>query len=368
MKCIMHIPWKMVDESVSATEVRPRKMKKAFEDIGYNVFFITGSASERNKQIKELKRSLESGEKYDFLYSESSTLPMQLTESHHLPTHPFTDKSLFALAKKNRIPIGLFYRDYYWIFPELHRFNKIKTLYTNLFHIIELQIYNRYLDVVYFSTDFYDWTIDKLRYLDKDLKFYTLPAGVDLSYPQQDKKENYFAFVGNIEFHRLYNIKVLMQTFNLFPQYELRICTPKKCWDINKQYYEPYLSPNIKILHLVNEEAQEFLSKAKYAFCYFPDSHYRKYTLAYKFFDYLGHNLPIICNENDYSGQLVKKLGIGYSIKHSVEALSEWLNNIPSEAEYKLMIDNIEKVKKENSWLKRAETVRDTLISFNKRI
>jgi glycosyltransferase involved in cell wall biosynthesis len=365
MKCIMHIPWKMIDESVSATEVRPRKMKKAFEDIGYNVFFITGSASERNKQIKELERSLESGEKYDFLYSESSTLPMQLTESHHLPTHPFTDKSLFALAKKNRIPIGLFYRDYYWVFPEIHRFNKIKTLYTKLFHIIELQIYNRFLDVIYFSTDLYDMTLEKLRYLDKDLKFYTLPSGADLSYPQPEKKENYFAFIGDIGPNR-HNIKVLMQTFNLFPQYELRICTPQKCWNINKQYYEPYLTPNIKILHLVNEEAQEFLSKAKYAFCYFSESNYRKYTLAYKFFDYVGHNLPIICNENDYSGQLIKKLGIGYSIKHSVKALSEWLNNIPSEAEYTLIIDNIEKVKKENSWLKRAETVRNTLISFNK--
>ena len=100
MNCIMHIPWKMIDESVAASEIRPRKMKKAFEDTGYNVFFITGTAAERNRQIKELKRRIELGENYDFLYSESSTLPMQLTESHHLPTHPLTDVKLFALAKR----------------------------------------------------------------------------------------------------------------------------------------------------------------------------------------------------------------------------------------------------------------------------
>jgi len=366
MNCIMHIPWKMIDESVAASEIRPRKMKKAFEDTGYNVFFITGTAAERNRQIKELKRRIELGENYDFLYSESSTLPMQLTESHHLPTHPLTDVKLFALAKRKGIPIGLFYRDFYWAFPEIHRFGKIKTYYANFFHKLDLKIYNHYLNIIYFPGDQYDKLLKKIKYLDDKLEFHFLPSGVDLSYQHYDSPNNYFAYIGEIEPQR-HNLKVLMQTFNLFPQYELRICIPEKSWEKNKSYYEQFLSPNIKILHLVNEEAQDFLSYAKYAFFYFPDDEYRNYALPYKLFEYVGHNLPIICNESDYSGALVKKLGIGYPIPHSVEALTEWLQNIPSEEDYKQMCAHIELIKKENSWQKRAETVRDTLIKYRKR-
>lgn len=68
------------------------------------------------KSINKIKSLIEAGEKFDFCYSESSTMPTLLTEKNHLPSHPFLDFSFFKYLKKNNIKIGLFYRDIHWMF------------------------------------------------------------------------------------------------------------------------------------------------------------------------------------------------------------------------------------------------------------
>lgn len=360
MNCIMHIPWQLLGQSVSATEIRPLKMKQAFEDLGYHVYFVSGRAAERKKLIERLKKKIVTGEKFDFLYSESSTLPMLLTEPHHLPTHPGTDVNLFALAKHAGIPIGLFYRDLFWAFPEIKRFGRLKRYYTNMFHLYEIRLYNRYLDAFYYPLDDREKVYGKLKTLNKRIPYYPLSAGADLHQPSQNGQEDYFVYIGGNR-PDLHDLTVLMQAFGRVPEKRLKICTPRKSWEHNKKHYQPYLSPNIEILHLVNSEAQELLSRAKYGLNYFPDSVYRQYTTTYKLFEYAGYDLPVICNRNDPVGQIVKELGIGYPIEHSVEILSRWLRKTPSEEAYKSMQAHIAQIKKQHSWQMRAKTVRDTL-------
>ena len=95
--------------------MHPYKMIKAFEAI--DVDLIVGYGAERRKAINRIKRNVKHGKHYDFIYSESSTMPTLLTEKHHFPTYPFLDFGFFRWAKGNSIPIGLFYRDIYWKFP-----------------------------------------------------------------------------------------------------------------------------------------------------------------------------------------------------------------------------------------------------------
>jgi hypothetical protein len=341
-------------------------MKEAFESIGYEVTFITGGASRRKELIRGLKQRMEAGEKFDFLYSESSTLPMFLTERHHLPTHPFTDNGLFALAKKHGVPIGLFYRDIYWAFREVHRFGWLKSLYTYLFHILELIIYNRYLDVFYFPGDDRDKVFGKLKVLSKKIGFHPLYAGADVHPSRPDGSGEYFVYIGGNR-PDLHDLKVVLQAFGNVPGQNLKICTPYESWRANEDYYRSYLRPNIEILHLTDQDAQDLLSKARYALNYFPDSEYRQYTAPYKLFEYAGHDLPVIWNRTDLSGKIVSGLGIGYAIRYSVEDLTTWLKDPPSDDEYQRIRAHIAVVKKDHTWTKRAETVRDTLCRNGKR-
>lgn len=111
-RCIVHIPNHIEKSGKSGSNIRPIKMKQAFEENGYLVEYISGYGTERKVQINKIKRNIRNGIKYDFLYSESSTMPTLLTEKNHLPRYPFLDFSFFKFCKKNGIKIGLFIEIY----------------------------------------------------------------------------------------------------------------------------------------------------------------------------------------------------------------------------------------------------------------
>ena len=96
---IFHIPNKLDKSQNSGSQIRPIKMIQAFKNIGYKVDLIMGTVKERKIQIKNLKQRINAGEKYEFLYSESSTMPTALTEPHHLPVAPFLDFDFFKYCK-----------------------------------------------------------------------------------------------------------------------------------------------------------------------------------------------------------------------------------------------------------------------------
>lgn len=123
-RMIFHIPMKIDRNRASASQIRPMKMIEAFKECGYEVVVVEGYGKERKRQIKEIKSNILKGVKYDFLYSESSTMPTLLTEKNHLPLYPFLDFSFFAFCKKHGIKIGLFYRDIYWVFKKKRSFKE----------------------------------------------------------------------------------------------------------------------------------------------------------------------------------------------------------------------------------------------------
>ena len=73
-RCIFYLPYELDRSAARARMVRPRKMIRAFQDIGYDVFEITGYAAERKRKIAEAKRLIRSGVPFDFTYSEASTM------------------------------------------------------------------------------------------------------------------------------------------------------------------------------------------------------------------------------------------------------------------------------------------------------
>ena len=73
-------------------------MIKAFETIGYEVETVVGYVAERLKAINRIKQEVKLGKHYDFIDSESSTMPDLLTEVHHYPVYPFLDFGFFTLG------------------------------------------------------------------------------------------------------------------------------------------------------------------------------------------------------------------------------------------------------------------------------
>ena len=151
-RCIFYLPYKLDADGKGARMLRPRKMIQAFEDIGYKVSVIEGVSSVRRKKIKEIKRKIRHGQKYDFMYTESHTEPTLLTDPNHLPTHPFLDYGFFSFVRKHGIKIGLFYCDIYWKFDnyglELPKWKKQGALWSYRYDIRQ---YKKYLSKFYIA-------------------------------------------------------------------------------------------------------------------------------------------------------------------------------------------------------------------------
>ena len=115
-RCIFHLPF--TPDPVnrpSGTNIRPGKMLQGFKDRGYDVFEIVGESNRRAERIREAKKLIRDGAIFDFVYSESETMPTMLTDKDHLPRHPFMDFSFMRFCRSRGIPVGLFYRDAYWL-------------------------------------------------------------------------------------------------------------------------------------------------------------------------------------------------------------------------------------------------------------
>lgn len=153
-RCIFHIPNHIEFEGKSGSNIRPIKMLEAFKNIGYEVDYVMGYGKERKESIKKIKNNIRNGIKYEFLYSESSTMPTLLTEKKHLPTYPFLDFGFFRFCKKNKIKIGLFYRDIHWKFDIYRKAVPFfKRCVSIPFYRYDLKMYKKTLDILYLPTE-----------------------------------------------------------------------------------------------------------------------------------------------------------------------------------------------------------------------
>lgn len=371
-KCIYHLPNYINPEGNSGSSVRPKKMLQAFKDIGYDVDVIMGYGKDRKKQIKEIKKKIKNGIKYEFMYSENSTMPTLLTEKHHLPTYPFLDFGFMNFCRKRGINVGLYYRDIYWKFPFYKKSVKfIKRYFALLMYNYDFYKYHQLLDRIYIQS------IGMQKYfpkIGKKIKVDILPPG-----GRQDekiileKKDHFEAnidksisifYVGGIG--NLYNLENLLGIVKNKDYLHLTICCREEDWKLEKSRYEKYLNSRISIVHTNGVGLEEYYKKADLCSIYFPKEEYRDFVMPIKLFEYLGHVTPILATADTATGDFVKENDIGWAIKNDKE-LEQILENIYQDKRILLQkYTNLVNTLKTNTWEERAKKVAKDLT--NKKI
>lgn len=366
-KCIFHIPNALDKNWASASQIRPKKMKEAFESIGYEVDTVWGTARERKQAIKKIERNIRKGVKYDFLYSESSTTPTLLTERHHLPTHPFLDFSFFSFVKKHGIKIGLFYRDMYWKFPIYRESVKgIKYQAAILMYKYDLHKYKQLL------TKFYMPTAYCTKYVKRDIAVEL----VDYLPPACEKHKNFISpakessrlnllYIGGLG--NQYKIHKVFEAVNEMKTIYLTVCCREAEWKAVQPEYQAFMGNNIKIVHKKGKELEDLYKAADICLSFFETDAYREMAMPFKIFEYLSYGKPIISSSGTAAGLFVKKNGIGWTIDYTKEALVELLSYLCEHPEkikkrQELCIEKIQ----ENTWEKRAEKVARDLKYYGK--
>lgn len=361
MNIIFHYPLPLDPAASSASGIRPLKMLEAFKSLGCSVDIISGYSYERKEKIVEIKKKIASGFKYQFVYSESSTMPTILTDTHHLPLHPRLDFDFFKLCKNHNIPIGLFYRDIYWAFDSYEEnLNKIKVTLGRLSYKYDLINYNKYL------TKFYLPSIEMGEYIPIVSKsiFAALPPAhdADLTELNSDVDPTFtdklkVFYVGGMSDH--YQMHKLVSVVNQRTDIELTICTRASEWlAIKPEYPEILHSNRIKVVHKSGEKMRELMLNADITSLFVKPHEYWSFAVPVKLFEYLGNQKPIIASEGTLAGKFVTENNIGWTIPYNENALHDLFDNLMSEP--KIYIDikhHMHKVAKQHTWQARAKQV-----------
>lgn len=372
---IFYLPYRIKENYISGSIIRPKRMIEAFEKIGYKVYPVVGSSTERAKAISEIKKLINSGYKFEFLYGESANFPTILTDEDHVPRNPFLDFNFFRFIKSHKIPTGLFYRDIYWRFESYKmESNLIKMLITIPLFLYDLLCYKMYIDVLFVPSQRFVNYIP----LDFNQKTYLLPPGCDIV----DNPDNFYGdiknflrvlYIGNVE-PRDYNISIL---FNVAKHLEndtriqISISCPMAIWEEWSYYYLSKIGgkvpANVSIFHKKPGEIDDLYFNSD-LFVIPISNEYSKMASKIKFYEAIGYGLPIliIVNGDSEMGDLVKREKIGWVVQHSEEKVVQFFNYLlTNPQELKIIRENVIKIREKHTWEERAKLVANVLKGRN---
>jgi glycosyltransferase involved in cell wall biosynthesis len=360
MNILFHHPLPLDKAAKSASGIRPVRMLKAFQSLGCNVDLVTGYTRERKQKILDIKQKIRKGVVYDFVYSESSTMPTILADPGHMPSHPFLDWQFFSFCNRKNIPIGLFYRDIYWLFENYGvDLNNLKRLGAKIAYRFDLWIYKRTLSKLYLPSQemgSYIPTVDPKI-------FRALPPGhnspdiVDVRASQEGRIKLFY--VGGMSNH--YQLHKLFSVVRDLSWVELIVCTREDEWLAERISY-PSLTKNIKVVHKIGEEMEELLRQADIAVLFVKPHEYWTFASPVKLYEYLGHLKPILASEGTLSGSFVKNQGVGWTIPYDEQALKSLLEQLSSDSGmWDPVRQNLAKVASMHSWQARAQQVIEEL-------
>lgn len=352
-KIIIHFPFKINRDRAAASQLRPIKIIETFEAMGYDVCLIEGYGKDRKKQINNIKKAILSGEKFDFVYSESNTSPTLLTEKHHYPTYPFLDFSFFKFCKKNNVKIGLFYRDIYWCFPE-NNHGIIRKLML-LFYKYDLYNYNKYVSTLYVPS------YDMVKYIPYKLKMpiSELYPGC-IKYSRRDVNENRdkikILYVGGIGCH--YDISMIMDVVKDQPFVNLTICCRPDDWESAKSYFLPFVGDNMTIVHKSGNELNALYEDAD-LFCLFvKPNKYWEFAVPFKLFETIGHGCPILSTEGLWVSKFVDRYGIGFTCGFDKESLKQLFRYLQTNRKELLKVkEQVSLIIDDNTWETRCRNI-----------
>lgn len=349
---LFHAPYPLHGRQ-TGSGVRPVKMRRAFEDAGFDVVEVAGHGQERARALRRLRRDLRHGLRLDFAYAENSTMPTLLTQPHHLPTHPAVDLMLLRLLRRHRVPTGLFYRDVYWRFPAYTAdVGRLLATGTKTLYHAELLAY-RALDRVYLPStkmaSFVPWITPE--------QVDQLPPGAAVHDSRRDQGgELTLLYVGNVSDY--YRMHELFRAVDAADGVRLLFCTPRESWEAVQQDYPLGDSGRIEIHHARGEALLPLFARAHLTLLTVEPAPYRDFAAPVKLFEYIGHGKPVLATEGTHAGELVQSIGAGRQVAYSAPAIAGLLTELRDDREALVeMTDRVEQVRHGHTWQARAEQV-----------
>lgn len=354
-RMIFHAPYPL-RQGASASAKRPVQMRLAFEEMGYDVFDLTGTSAERKRKFAILRDQLKAGSKFDFMYSESATIPAMIGDANHFP-HLLLDARIFQTLEKFGVPTSVFYRDLYWVYDEYEeRVGKPLAAAMRALYRYELAVYSRYAHTIFVPSLEMANEIPQLRIP----KVEELPPGSELADLSAPPLPLNMFYVGGIGAH--YNLHKLVRALQRVPEATLTICTNEDQWKAVEDEYA-IREDNIRVVHARGSELDEYYSKANVAVIAVEPTHYWSFAVPFKLYEYVGRGKPIIATKGTLTATIVERNEWGWTTQNDEDALVELLTELSQDGKaIEERTRNVISDRENNTWLARAQTVRDLFV------
>lgn len=348
---IYHAPYALNPQSVSASAIRPIQMLDAFRSLGIEVLDITGYATERRKRWRAVKRRIEAGQRIDFMYSETATIPAMVTEPRHVPPHFFLDLGIMRYCHTRGIPVGVFYRDVYWKFDEYdERVGQPLAALMKAVYRYEITGYNRWCSRVYLPS------VEMAEYLPPADHYAPLPPGGAIVDATNTANALNVFYIGGIGGH--YRLHNLFEAVKTLPQVQLTVCTDRARWESVRQEYPQADSPNISIVHKSGKDRDELYRWATVCYVAMDPEPYGAFASPVKLYEYITRGKPILATDNTLVSRVVHDNEIGWSTPNDVDSIRAMLQHLehhPQEVARARI--QCEKVRQTHTWQARARQV-----------
>ena len=346
---VLYITYIDFSDCDSGNYLRPARMYEAFLREGHSVYLLSGE-QERNAW-KERKRKVAETEKWldshtpDICYIESPVYPILLTCDYRLI------RRIHAMG----IPMGYFYRDFYFKFPDLYPkrtgvSNRMKDAWLMFLQRRTDRLLKR-VDIVYFPSR---GCTELFPYADMR----PLPPAAEI-HPIGKGEGRSCIYVGGLGGH--YGGKTLLEAFRILNAGEesfplLLVCRESE-W---KQYADEWgKEPWLEVHHASGDALLPLYARAALAVLPIEKNRYTDFAVNVKLFEYMSYGLPIAATSVREIGSLIRENGLGRADAENADTLArEICDMLADESAMAQWRQNCETVLREKHlWIHRVRQI-----------
>ena len=366
-RILFYHPWPLAEDPSKGSEIRPVRMLEAFRRCGYEVDIVTGYSKKRHRRIKAVRRYIEEGGQYSFLYAESTTVPIPLTDPHHLPVRPIQDFNFFRTLRRHGIPIGLFYRDVYWQVEDLqYNASSLKKMVKRSFQWIEWGCFQKYVSHLFLPTDEIrsllptQWPANRAS---------ALPPGcddLDAEFVVDEDGPLRLFYVGGVS-PPYYDIRPLLRVVERLEDVKLTLCCRRSEWEENRSFYNGIVGDGtVRVVHASAEEIGRFYKNADLVADLRQPTGYLRTALPVKTVEAIGYGVPMLLRRGTSAATFVAEEGTGW-VTNSLKEAEDLLVRL---RDHRKLVQEKRKdvvvAQKNNKWVARAKQAASILRSRNR--
>ncbi|MCK2034336.1 glycosyltransferase [Microbacterium sp. KSW4-4] len=350
---IFHVPFRLNPDAVSASGIRPVRLRRAFEEIGYDVHEVSGTHAERRDRMRELRTAIRDGRRFDFVYSEAATTPTGLGEPVTPATSLTRDIAFLRACRRAGIPVGLFYRDIYWQFEEYAK--RVGQPYASVLrwrYRADLRGYRSAVDRIYLPSM---RMAEYLPIANRPQAASLPPASEAIDSVAPAAGLGLFYVGGTNDYYRM---EQTVRGVEASAEATLTICTRETEWGANKHRYSDVLGPRTRVVHRSGAELEPLYADAHIGSLLMEPIEYREFAAPLKLYEYLGHGKPIVATAGTLAGDFVEENGIGWAIPYTADALTALLDELSASPDaLRAATARAQEVRHQHTWAARARTV-----------